>query len=111
MSKFQPGQSGNPGGRPKVLAEVKQLAREYTAEAISALADIVKDKKAPPAARVGAAQVILDRGYGKPTQYVEASVSVLDNLSLEQQRALLAALDAIEGAADGAAQAPNGTAH
>ena len=30
---FQKGQSGNPGGRPKVAAEVKELARVHTAEA------------------------------------------------------------------------------
>ena len=27
MSKFKPGQSGNPGGRPKGFAEVRELAR------------------------------------------------------------------------------------
>src|SRR5207244_11467027 len=35
---FQPGQSGNPGGRPKEDAPVRDLARQHTAEAIRKLA-------------------------------------------------------------------------
>lgn len=68
---FTPGQSGNPGGRPKVLAEVKELAREHTVEAVEALAKIMLDEKAPAAARVTAANAILDRAYGKPPQAIE----------------------------------------
>jgi hypothetical protein len=69
--KFQPGQSGNPGGRPKVIAEVQALAREHTADAIETLATIMLDKKASAAARVSAASVLLDRGYGKALQTIE----------------------------------------
>ena len=68
---FQPGQSGNPGGMPKGVAELRALARAHTADAIAALVEIVTDAKKPPAARVSAAQVLLDRGYGKPVQPVD----------------------------------------
>ena len=34
---FKKGQSGNPGGRPKVAAEVKELAREHTGKAIETM--------------------------------------------------------------------------
>jgi hypothetical protein len=67
---FEKGKSGNPGGRPKVLGEVQALAREYTAEAVETLRDIMRDKEAAPAARSYAANAILDRGYGKPSQTV-----------------------------------------
>ena len=67
---FQKGQSGNPGGRPKVVAEVKELAREHTAEAIRTLVSIMTNSKSPPAARVSAANALLDRGYGKPPQHI-----------------------------------------
>src|SRR5215471_3141182 len=67
---FQKGQSGNPGGRPKVVAEVKQLAREHTAEAIQTLASIMSNPKIAPAARVSAANSLLDRGYGKAPQHI-----------------------------------------
>src|SRR5262249_59370473 len=56
---FQKGQSGNPGGRPKVVAEVKELAREHAAEAIRTLVSIMTNSKSPPAARVSAANALL----------------------------------------------------
>jgi hypothetical protein len=52
---FKPGQSGNPGGRPKVVGDVQALAREHTSEAIQTLATIMRSAKAPPAARTAAA--------------------------------------------------------
>ena len=67
---FKKGQSGNPGGRPKVIAEVKELARAHTAEAIETLVSIMTNLKSAPAARVSAANSLLDRGYGKPPQHI-----------------------------------------
>ena len=67
---FEKGQSGNPGGRPKVVAEVKELAREHTGEAIKTLVSIMTNPKSAPAARVSAANALLDRGYGKPPQHI-----------------------------------------
>lgn len=67
---FQPGRTGNPGGRPKLPEDVKhvrELARQYTEDAISALVGVIK-KSSSDAARVSAANVLLDRGWGKPEQ-------------------------------------------
>jgi hypothetical protein len=75
MARFQKGQSGNPGGRPKVVGEVQELARQHTAEAIETLAAIMRDKNAPPAARALASNSILDRAYGRPPQTVNANVA------------------------------------
>jgi len=40
--RFKKGQSGNPGGRPKTLGRVQDLAREYTEKSISILGEIVE---------------------------------------------------------------------
>lgn len=69
--QWEKGQSGNPGGRPAVLAEVKALAAAHGPGAIKTLAAIAKDGDAPPAARVAACNSILDRWVGKPTQAIE----------------------------------------
>ena len=74
-TSFQPGTSGNPGGRPKGLSEVIALAREHTELAITTLVDIARQPKAAPAARVAAASALLDRGWGKPAQAIQATTT------------------------------------
>lgn len=71
LKPFKKGQSGNPGGRPKEMPEVRMKAREMTVEALGTLATIMRDDTAPPPARVTAAVAILDRGWGKPTQPID----------------------------------------
>lgn len=60
---FVKGQSGNPRGRPKSDKTIQEMARSHAPAAIEALAKVMKT--GTPAARVAAAAVILDRGYGK----------------------------------------------
>ncbi len=71
---FQKGRSGNPGGRPKEVGEVRDLARQHTAEALGALKAIMSDKKAPASARVAASEAILNRGWGRPVQMIGGNV-------------------------------------
>ena len=71
---FKKGQSGNPGGRPKVVAEIRQLARERGPEAIAALVKVMTKGKSE-AARVAAATALLDRGWGRPKQSDESEVT------------------------------------
>src|SRR5215475_12262961 len=82
---FQKGVSGNPGGRPKVLGDVQELARQKSPEAINTLSNIMHDEKAPPAARVAAANALLDRGYGKPTQPISQTVAKADPSTISDE--------------------------
>lgn len=68
MPKFVKGQSGNPGGRPKSLLDMQELARSHTAAAIEALAAALQDRHT----RVSAASVLLDRGWGKAATVLES---------------------------------------
>lgn len=75
--RFQKGQSGNPGGKPKELKGVQELARSHAPEAIRTLAGIMKNSKAGPAARAMASNSLLDRGYGRPAQFVTGDAARL----------------------------------
>ncbi len=67
---FLRGVSGNPGGRLKEAAHVRDLARERTEEAVQTLTTVMRSGKTEQA-RVRAAEALLDRAWGWPTQEVE----------------------------------------
>lgn len=73
MGKFVKGKSGNPGGRPRDLLGLADLARTHSTEAVETLVSIMKSKKTAASARVQAACALLDRGFGKPTQGIAVS--------------------------------------
>jgi hypothetical protein len=87
---FGAGQSGNPAGKPKVtgIEDVRAIAREWTQLAIETLVEVMSNPDEKGAARVSAAGVILDRGWGKAPQTVvvdgEVDVARLDNTSLDE---------------------------
>jgi hypothetical protein len=65
---WQKGQSGNPGGRPRVAADVREEARKHTREALNRLVHWMRSDD--PQASIRAATALLDRGCGKPAQEV-----------------------------------------
>jgi hypothetical protein len=55
----------------KTLIAIHSLARSHTRTAVNVLVGIMRSKDATPAARVSAANAILDRGWGKAPQAIE----------------------------------------
>ncbi len=68
--QFKPGQSGNPGGRTAVPPEVREASKAMTVDALQTLKDVMMDTEQNGSARVGAANSILDRAWGKAQQNV-----------------------------------------
>lgn len=87
---FKPGQSGNPGGRPKGIAAI---AREHCDRAIDVLAEALDDEDRR--IRIAAANSLLDRGYGKPITMTADVSKKLDELGDDE---LAAGIDAVRAA-------------
>ncbi|MES1205004.1 MAG: hypothetical protein ABUS79_03625 [Pseudomonadota bacterium] len=64
---FPPGVSGNPGGRPRSVKEVQELASQYTEEAVLTLVSVMRNCSDPKEVRQ-AAIAILNRACGMPAQ-------------------------------------------
>jgi hypothetical protein len=68
---------GRQAGTPnKTTAEIKEVARQYGTEAVEKLAELMRNNDNPQVQRA-AAEALLDRGYGRPSQAVEANVEVV----------------------------------
>ncbi|MCA3247413.1 MAG: hypothetical protein ING29_13150 [Azospirillum sp.] len=70
---WKKGKSPNPGGRPKDAFGLAKEARKHGPDAIKVLVSLMKSEDQAGKTRVAAAQVLLDRGYGKPIQAHEVT--------------------------------------
>lgn len=76
--RFKPGNSGNPGGRPKRTPEQRdalEAVKSLAPDAVEAMERLLKAKDTPPALRVRIAEIVLDRAYGKPKQCTDVGLS------------------------------------
>ena len=78
--KFPKGKSGNPNGRPKKLPEIDKLLADVLGEEKDGLtaADAILRKLRAMAAQgnIRAAEILLDRAYGKAKQNVSMDVTM-----------------------------------
>lgn len=95
----RPGSGRKKGVPNKTTRTIKQKAAEHGDNAITTLAAIMKDTENPPEVRIKAANSLLDRGFGKPPQYVEMDINPTGETLEERQRRELAYQRALENAA------------
>lgn len=76
-ASFKPGQTGNPGGRPKKTPEELDLIAACKAKTPDALAVMVKmmTDGEQEKNRLTAAMAIIERAYGKPVQPTDTHLS------------------------------------
>ncbi len=112
LSPWQPGQSGNPSGRPKGTRDLAGYVLETTdggKELVDALVSIAKgvmpnvplqegsrprkNQQVRPADQLKAIEMLLDRGFGRSPQQLDIAHSVtdrpLEHLSEETLRRLV----------------------
>ena len=120
LSPWQPGQSGNPSGRPKGTRDLASYVLETTdggKELVDALLSIArgtmpnvatqegsrprKDQQVRPADQLKAIELLLDRGFGRSPQQLDVAHSVSDrplaHLSDEVLRMLVANAQQLKG--------------
>lgn len=67
---WKPGQSGNPGGRPKGIArQMRDAIKDDPTRVTRIFLDILEDPEAKDSDRIAAGREYLDRAYGKAPTY------------------------------------------
>jgi len=92
---FLPGNSANPGGRPKGLAELVRRETKDGAELVAFMLRVLRSRKEPMRHKLEAVAWLADRGFGKALQQMELSGPGSEPLTIRVEYAE-AVLDADE---------------
>jgi len=88
IQQFQPGQSGNPGGRPKLGVALADKVRKATKDGnaiVKLLVEIAEGGlEAKISDRLAAAEMLLSRGWGKAVTQMEVTADVQVQHSLSE---------------------------
>jgi hypothetical protein len=62
----------------KAGRELREAASQHTEAALGVLVALMNDAEQPGSVRVAAAQAVLDRGHGRPSQAIETRIEKVD---------------------------------
>jgi hypothetical protein len=106
--QFKKGQSGNPSGHKGTdYGDVVRLARQHGVRALQRLVELMESMDERVA--LLASQALLDRGYGKPREFIDLSPA--DASAAEERRRKIMAILIADLDAKAAAIAVGGTDH
>jgi hypothetical protein len=71
------------------MRDVQALARQYSSEAVGTLRELMRDDATPPGVRVRAAELLLDRAWGRPLQSTISANLDVRQLSDEELIAMI----------------------
>ncbi|MGZ8942615.1 MAG: hypothetical protein ACXW00_07610 [Methylobacter sp.] len=67
----RPGSGRKAGAKNKATMALKEVAAQYSEEAIETLVAVMRDPETSPAVKVQAAEKLLDRSHGRPAIHVD----------------------------------------
>ena len=77
------GRSANPGGRPRGFEDIAQQARDLCPLALARVEQILRDPKSRDVAVIRAAELVLERGFGKaPAFYTNSATEFRDVMQM-----------------------------
>lgn len=79
----RPGAGRRKGTPNKATADVKEAASVYSSDAVAVLAEIMRSPEHPAAARVSAANALLDRAHGKPKQALDVDAAMTGAITVQ----------------------------
>lgn len=84
--RFLKGNRANPGGRPQIPIEIKQLARELSLEGMQHVAAMMRRETTSDRDMLAAVRLLMEYGYGRPAAELDRERLEIDRGRLEMDK-------------------------
>ena len=84
--RFLKGNRANPGGRPQIPIEIKQLARELSLEGMQHVAAMMRRETTSDRDMLAAVRLLMEYGYGRPAAELDRERVQMDRERLEMDK-------------------------